>query len=124
MIYVSQFPLGACSIGPVPLANCGNGSGVNSPTAVSFTVLSQTPRRPSYGKGITTTSMVCPRYLSSLKTSFWYLLVLYVKSDQVFEMLTLSKVSKVFQNGHVPIFSLLCGYFFIGIAAVQVKLSP
>ena len=34
--------------GPVPLASCGNGSGVNSPTAVSFTVLSQTPRRPSY----------------------------------------------------------------------------
>ena len=35
-------------LGPVPLASCGNGSGVNSPTAVSFTVLSQTPRRPSY----------------------------------------------------------------------------
>ena len=34
--------------GPVPLASCGNGSGVNSPTALSFTVLSQTPRRPSY----------------------------------------------------------------------------
>ena len=34
--------------GPVPLASCGNGSGVNSPTAVYFTVLSQTPRRPSY----------------------------------------------------------------------------
>ena len=34
--------------GPVPLASCGNGLGVNSPTAVFFTVLSQTPRRPSY----------------------------------------------------------------------------
>ena len=34
--------------GPVPLASCGNGSIVNSPAAVSFTVLSQTPRRPSY----------------------------------------------------------------------------
>ena len=66
--------------------------------------------------------MVCPRYLSSVKTSFWYLLVLCVNSDQVSEMLTLSKISKVFQNGHVPIFSLLCGYFFTGIAAVKVKL--
>ena len=26
--------------GPVPLESCGDGSGVNSPTAVSFTVLS------------------------------------------------------------------------------------
>ena len=35
--------------GPVPLASCGlNGSGVHSPTAVSFTVLSQTPRQPTY----------------------------------------------------------------------------
>ena len=34
--------------GPVPLASCGNVPGVNSPTVVSFTVLSQTPRRPSY----------------------------------------------------------------------------
>ena len=34
--------------GPVPLASCGNGSIVNSPAAVYFTVLSQTPRRPSY----------------------------------------------------------------------------
>ena len=34
--------------GPDPLASCGNGSGVDSPTAVSFTVLSQTPRQPSY----------------------------------------------------------------------------
>ena len=35
-------------LGPVPLASYGNGSIVNSPAAVSFTVLSQTPRRPSY----------------------------------------------------------------------------
>ena len=34
--------------GPVPLASCGNGSIVNSPAAVYFTVLSQTPRRLSY----------------------------------------------------------------------------
>ena len=34
--------------GPVPLASCGNGSIVNSPAAVYFTVHSQTPRRPSY----------------------------------------------------------------------------
>ena len=34
--------------GPVPLASCRNGSTVNSPAAVYFTVLSQTPRRPSY----------------------------------------------------------------------------
>ena len=34
--------------GPVPLACCGNGLIVNSPAAVSFTVLSQTPRRPRY----------------------------------------------------------------------------
>ena len=30
--------------GPVPFASCGNGWGVNSPAAVSFTVLSQSPR--------------------------------------------------------------------------------
>ena len=34
--------------GPVPLASCGNGLIVNSPAALYFTVLSQTPRRPSY----------------------------------------------------------------------------
>ena len=34
--------------GPVPLASCEKGSDVNSPAAVSFTLLSQTPRRPSY----------------------------------------------------------------------------
>ena len=34
--------------GPVPLAIFGNGSIVSSPAAVYFTVLSQTPRRPSY----------------------------------------------------------------------------
>ena len=34
--------------GPVPLASCGNGSIVNSPAAVYFTVFSQTPCRPSY----------------------------------------------------------------------------
>ena len=34
--------------GTVPLASCGNGLIVNSPAAVYFTVLSQTPRRPSY----------------------------------------------------------------------------
>ena len=33
---------------PVPLASCGSGSGVNSPAAVSFTVLFKTPRRHSY----------------------------------------------------------------------------
>ena len=47
VIYVSKLPLGV-RFGPVPLASCGNGLGVNSPTAVSFAVLSQTPRRPSY----------------------------------------------------------------------------
>ena len=31
---------------PVPFASCGNGSCDNSPAAVSFTVLSQTSRRP------------------------------------------------------------------------------
>ena len=34
--------------GPVPLTSCGNGSIVNSPAAVYFTILSQIPRRPSY----------------------------------------------------------------------------
>ena len=29
--------------GPVPLVSCGNGSCVNSPAVVSFTVISQTP---------------------------------------------------------------------------------
>ena len=32
----------------MPLASCGNGSIFNSPAAVYITVLSQTPRRPSY----------------------------------------------------------------------------
>ena len=34
--------------GTVPLVSSENGSGVNSPAAVFFTVLSQTTRRPSY----------------------------------------------------------------------------
>ena len=47
VIYVSKLPLGACSIRACSISKLRK-SGVNSPTAVSFTILSQTPRRPSY----------------------------------------------------------------------------
>ena len=53
VIYVSKLPLGACSIRACSLASCGNGSIVNSPAVVYFTVLSQTHRRPSYFKSST-----------------------------------------------------------------------
>ena len=53
MIYVSKLPLGACSIRACSLASCGNGSIVNSPAVVYFTVLSQTHQRPSYFKSST-----------------------------------------------------------------------
>ena len=45
VIYVSKLHWARVRFGPVPLASCGNGSGVNSPTAVSFTVffLSNSP---------------------------------------------------------------------------------
>ena len=48
VIYVSKLPLGACSIRACSISKLRNGSGVNSPAAVSFTDLPQTPRRPSY----------------------------------------------------------------------------
>ena len=43
VIYVSKLPWACVRFEPVLLASCGNGPGVNSPAAVYFTVLSQTP---------------------------------------------------------------------------------
>ena len=47
-IYVSKLPLGACSIRACSISKLRKWIDYNSPAAVYLTVLSQTPRRPSY----------------------------------------------------------------------------
>ena len=47
-IYVSKLPLGACSIRACSISKLWKWIDYNSPAAVYFTVLSQTPLRPSY----------------------------------------------------------------------------
>ena len=48
VIYVSKLPLGTCSIRACSISKLLKWIDYNTPAAVYFTVLSQTPGRPSY----------------------------------------------------------------------------